>query len=188
MGADSSFPDNVDEKVVSVLTVNAIRYQGLVHLIEKEKNTVTLKDVTVFGTEDRVVENRIPMQPNKFEYVMLTGEHIKEVVLYEYLLVNPRQQHQYQQSQSPSPQDHYREIDELRAMKITDKQMPPTAANGSSGSSSYLDIVRGKQNEMQAREQPAMHHKHHNDHHGGKGNKGGKGVMHGKGKGVRYPR
>eukprot|EP01064_Diplonema_japonicum_P030975 TRINITY_DN5401_c0_g1_i2.p1 TRINITY_DN5401_c0_g1~~TRINITY_DN5401_c0_g1_i2.p1 ORF type:complete len:184 (+),score=2.58 TRINITY_DN5401_c0_g1_i2:34-585(+) len=170
----SPYPENVEEKVISVLTVNEIRYQGVIHVIEIEANSVTLRDVTIFGTEDRVVDNKIPAQPNKFEFVVLGGDNIKEIILYEYI-----------------PADSLEDREGSSAMDTT------SISPSSGPPNSYLDAVRGKQAAAAAAAVPVAQNRAESrgdhghggykgtfDHPGGKGGKGYRGQK--KGGNTRY--
>eukprot|EP00756_Hemistasia_phaeocysticola_P062693 Hpha_TRINITY_DN6140_c0_g1::TRINITY_DN6140_c0_g1_i1::g.164865::m.164865/K18749/LSM14, RAP55, SCD6; protein LSM14 len=71
-------------QVVSIVSKLAIRYEGRLHGIDTQKNTVTLHDVRVLGTEDRVTgEGSVPPSSNVYQYVELRGCDIQDLTVYE---------------------------------------------------------------------------------------------------------
>ena len=178
--------NNYSEKTASVITSSGIRYHGIIHSISPETDSLLLKNVTIFGTENRPVEKVIPRCPNVFDYVNLTSDNIKRLTLFEYHKKDPKsaiilakEQQQQQQLQQPKEQ---------QASSVSS----PTSLSNSSSSpthqkaTSYLDAVRGKEQPTTTTTQTKQSVQYSS--HGGKGSyKGEKGRSgKGGGKGKKY--
>lgn len=62
---------------------NNCRYVGILHEINPEQSTIALEEVFSFGTEDRVNDNFIPPNPNKYEYIVFRGSDVKDIKVAE---------------------------------------------------------------------------------------------------------
>eukprot|EP00754_Rhynchopus_humris_P025060 Rhum_TRINITY_DN14930_c20_g2::Rhum_TRINITY_DN14930_c20_g2_i1::g.128975::m.128975 len=103
MAQDASLlPRNVQDKVLSVVTVSGVRYSGVLSSIDGD--TVLLEDVTIYGTEDRQVPRPIAMVPEKYPVVALRAPQIATATLYEYVRAQQQQQQQPPQQQQQQQQ------------------------------------------------------------------------------------
>jgi len=53
--------------IIQIITEDQIRYTGILSEINKEGQSVELKNITVFGTEDRNAEIEVPASNEKIK-------------------------------------------------------------------------------------------------------------------------
>ena len=53
--------------IIQIITEDQIRYTGILSEINKEDQSVELKNITVFGTEDRNAEIEVPASNEKIK-------------------------------------------------------------------------------------------------------------------------
>eukprot|EP01062_Namystynia_karyoxenos_P014903 TRINITY_DN15399_c0_g1_i1.p2 TRINITY_DN15399_c0_g1~~TRINITY_DN15399_c0_g1_i1.p2 ORF type:complete len:286 (+),score=64.39 TRINITY_DN15399_c0_g1_i1:73-858(+) len=71
-------------ELVSAVTNSGIRYEGTLQRVDPNADTVTLTDVTVFGTEGRVTGPRaVPAEDAVYQYMVLRGSDIRELTVFE---------------------------------------------------------------------------------------------------------
>lgn len=103
---------------ISLISKKDIRYEGILVVIDAANSSVTLKDVTSWGTEGRVEgEGRIPKQEKIYESIQFRGQDIKDLHVHEAIEAMeeapasppppppppPKQQYTQQQQQVRSP-------------------------------------------------------------------------------------
>eukprot|EP01060_Flectonema_neradi_P034493 TRINITY_DN6060_c4_g1_i2.p1 TRINITY_DN6060_c4_g1~~TRINITY_DN6060_c4_g1_i2.p1 ORF type:complete len:191 (+),score=35.66 TRINITY_DN6060_c4_g1_i2:85-657(+) len=173
----SCLTNNYSEKTASVITASKIRYHGVIHSITPETDSLLLRDVTIFGTEDRPAEKVIPKSPSVYSYVNLTADNIKHLTLFEYCkkepkpaLVLAKEQQQQQQQQQQQLQQQTSSVS-----SPTNLSNSSTSPTSESNKASYLDAVRGKEQPAQIKQ--SVQYSNNNVGKGGyKGRKGsGKG-------------
>ncbi|KEG14182.1 putative kinesin, partial [Trypanosoma grayi] len=71
---------------ITLITNSQIRYEGTLGHIDAAKNTVSLSNVRVFGTEGRAKEPgqvEVPANDQLFEQIVFRGSDIKELTVFE---------------------------------------------------------------------------------------------------------
>ncbi|KAK9238185.1 Scd6-like Sm domain-containing protein [Lipomyces kononenkoae] len=70
---------------ISLFSNSDIRYVGVLHEIDADASTLTLKDVRSFGTEGRKhnTTEEIPASDNVYEFIVFRGSEVKDLVIEE---------------------------------------------------------------------------------------------------------
>eukprot|EP00331_Platyophrya_macrostoma_P006085 CAMPEP_0176432582 /NCGR_PEP_ID=MMETSP0127-20121128/15478_1 /TAXON_ID=938130 /ORGANISM="Platyophrya macrostoma, Strain WH" /LENGTH=362 /DNA_ID=CAMNT_0017814777 /DNA_START=65 /DNA_END=1153 /DNA_ORIENTATION=+ len=70
---------------ISLISKSDIRYEGYLHFINPEENTVGLKNVRMFGTEGRKGggANEVAAGDQLYEFIIFRGGDIKDLTVYE---------------------------------------------------------------------------------------------------------
>ncbi|KAK9369615.1 Scd6-like Sm domain-containing protein [Lipomyces kononenkoae] len=70
---------------ISLFSNSDIRYVGVLHEIDADASTLTLKNVRSFGTEGRKrnVAEEIPATDNVYEFIVFRGSEVKDLVIEE---------------------------------------------------------------------------------------------------------
>ena len=66
---------------VSIITKSDIRYEGTLYTLDHRQATIALSNVQILGTEDRVVEKRIPPSDSIYNFIVFKGADIKDFKL-----------------------------------------------------------------------------------------------------------
>lgn len=69
---------------IGVISSSDIRYEGLLHNIDANNNTITLLNVRIYGTEGRKQgAEQVAPSDQVYEYIVFSGADIKDLTLYE---------------------------------------------------------------------------------------------------------
>jgi len=68
---------------ISLISTSDVRYEGILHSIDPTESTIALKNVRHMGTEDRRTDNVIEASSTVYEYIIFSGENIKNLKLVE---------------------------------------------------------------------------------------------------------
>lgn len=73
------------ESKISLVSKSDIRYEGFLHFINAEENTVGLKNVRMLGTEGRKGGGSAEIAPNDqmYDFIIFRGSDIKDLTVYE---------------------------------------------------------------------------------------------------------
>eukprot|EP01059_Diplonema_ambulator_P015747 TRINITY_DN2693_c0_g1_i1.p1 TRINITY_DN2693_c0_g1~~TRINITY_DN2693_c0_g1_i1.p1 ORF type:complete len:253 (+),score=79.34 TRINITY_DN2693_c0_g1_i1:165-923(+) len=67
---------------LSLISKSSIKYEGTLADINAGENTLTLSNVTMFGTEDRPAATFVPKADTLFEFIVFRGNDIKDLTVY----------------------------------------------------------------------------------------------------------
>ena len=71
-------------KTISLVSNSDIRYVGILHEINSEQSTVSLKHVRSYGTEGRRVgKDEIPPAEGVYEFIVFRGSDVKDLKIAE---------------------------------------------------------------------------------------------------------
>lgn len=68
---------------ISLISTSDVRYEGTFNSVDPKESTIALQNVRQMGTEDRRTEKVIKPSPIVYEYVIFSGENIKDIRLME---------------------------------------------------------------------------------------------------------
>jgi len=70
---------------ISLISKSEIRYEGFLHTINEEENTVALKNVRMFGTEGRKGDpsQEISAGDQLYDFIKFRGAELKDLTVYE---------------------------------------------------------------------------------------------------------
>ena len=97
---------------ISLISKAGIRYEGRLFTVDPKECTIALAGVRSFGTEDRIVEQRVPPQNNVYDYILFRGSDIKDIVTLNGPAIYPNNDPAIMQFSVPPPmqkqfQPHY---------------------------------------------------------------------------------
>eukprot|EP01062_Namystynia_karyoxenos_P024745 TRINITY_DN1967_c0_g1_i1.p2 TRINITY_DN1967_c0_g1~~TRINITY_DN1967_c0_g1_i1.p2 ORF type:complete len:411 (+),score=86.13 TRINITY_DN1967_c0_g1_i1:120-1352(+) len=67
---------------LSLISKSNIRYEGLLYAIDPEQNTVSLKNVRMFGTENRPTATPIQASDDVYRFIVFKGSDIKDLTVF----------------------------------------------------------------------------------------------------------
>ena len=65
--------------IIQIITTDQVRYVGILSEINKEDQSVELRNITIFGTEEREVETKVKKESEKLDLKIFKGSEIKEL-------------------------------------------------------------------------------------------------------------
>lgn len=68
-------------KTISLISNADIRYVGVLHEINSQESTVSLRNVRSYGTEGRRGGNEIPPSDNIYEFIVFRGSDVKDLTV-----------------------------------------------------------------------------------------------------------
>mmetsp|Transcript_41166 Transcript_41166/g.36483 ORF Transcript_41166/g.36483 Transcript_41166/m.36483 type:complete len:296 (+) Transcript_41166:54-941(+) len=71
------------ENRISIITKSEIRYEGVLHNINPQDQSITLRQVKSFGTEGRRKDDEIAPSPQIHEYIIFRGSDVKDLKVIE---------------------------------------------------------------------------------------------------------
>lgn len=73
--------DSIGSKIRLISKFN-VRYEGVLKSIDAENSTITVENVSCYGTENRAPpEQQIPATNDIFQFITFRGDDIKELVV-----------------------------------------------------------------------------------------------------------
>jgi len=66
---------------ISLISTSDVRYEGTLYSIDATESTIALKNVKHMGTEDRRTDKVIEASPTVYQYIIFSGENIKNIKL-----------------------------------------------------------------------------------------------------------
>lgn len=87
----STMADHAVGSKISLISKSEIRYEGYLHFINAEENTVGLRNVRMFGTEGRKGDPKAEIPPGEqlYEFIIFRGADIKDLTVYEWQPQDP---------------------------------------------------------------------------------------------------
>jgi len=84
MKPNQKLPSSAGRRI-SLISKSEIRYEGFLHAINEEENTVALKNVRMFGTEGRKGDpsHEIPAGDQIYNFINFRGAELKDLTVYE---------------------------------------------------------------------------------------------------------
>lgn len=68
-------------KTISLISKADIRYVGVLHDINSQESTVSLRNVRSYGTEGRVPGQELPASDHIYEYIVFRGSDVKDLTV-----------------------------------------------------------------------------------------------------------
>ncbi len=65
--------------IIQIITTDQVRYVGILSEINKEDQSVELRNITIFGTEEREVETKVKKESEKLDLKIFKGSEIIEL-------------------------------------------------------------------------------------------------------------
>merc|ERR1711871_1791644 len=85
MGVQMADMDSLLGSRISLISLQDVRYDGVLYSINQKESSIVLRDVRCLGTEDRVVDlnRKVPSNPNSMPFVSFPGNDIKDLFVHD---------------------------------------------------------------------------------------------------------